>query len=69
MDRRLYQRLLERAAASPPALEKIVGWDRPKIREFFEPCRLRMQEWDSVRIDRLTLRPVNVEWSQAASAN
>jgi hypothetical protein len=69
MDRRLYQHLLERAAASLPALEKIVGWDRPKIREFFEACRLWMQEWDSVRIDRLTLRPVNVEWSQATSAN
>ena len=67
MDRR--RRARTSSYPAHPSLEKIVGWDRPKIREFFEPCRLRMQEWDSVRIDRLTLRPVNVEWSQATSAN
>lgn len=40
-----------------PILEDIVGWDRLRIREFFESQGLLIQEWDRVRTDWLTLRP------------
>jgi len=41
-----------------PILENIVGWPRPRIREFFESYGFLIQEWDSVRTDWLTLRAV-----------
>jgi len=40
-----------------PILEKIVGWQRFQIREFFESYGFLIQEWDKVRTDWLTLRP------------
>ena len=40
-----------------PILEDIVGWDRLRIRAFFESQGLLIQEWDRVRTDWLTLRP------------
>ena len=52
-----------------PILEKIVGWQRPRIREFFESYGFLIQEWDKVRTDWLTLRPANTERTQAASAD
>jgi len=52
-----------------PILEKIVGWQRPQLREFFESYGFLIQEWDKVRTDRLTLRPANSAWSQAAHAD
>jgi 2-hydroxy-3-keto-5-methylthiopentenyl-1-phosphate phosphatase len=44
-----------------PILEKIVNWPRPHIREFLESYGFLIQEWDTVRTDWLTLRPLNVE--------
>jgi HAD superfamily phosphoserine phosphatase-like hydrolase len=40
-----------------PILEETVGWERARIREFFEFYGILIQEWDSVRTDWLTLRP------------
>ena len=42
-----------------PILENIVGWSRPRIREFLESYGFLIQEWDSVRTDWLTLRTVD----------
>jgi phosphoserine phosphatase len=43
-------------AVLAPILEDIAGWDRLRIREFFEAYGLLVQEWDRVRTDWLTLR-------------
>ena len=40
-----------------PILEEIAGWERLRIREFFESYGMLIQEWDRVRTDWLTLRP------------
>lgn len=50
-----------------PILENIVGWTRPRIRAFLESYGFLIQEWDSVRTDWLTLRPID-EPSADASA-
>lgn len=52
-----------------PILERIVGWERPRIRALFESYGFLIQEWDRVRTDWLTLRPANSAWSQAARAD
>jgi len=44
-----------------PILEGIVGWQRPAIRGFFELHGFSIQEWESVRTDWLTLRPLGDE--------
>jgi HAD superfamily phosphoserine phosphatase-like hydrolase len=49
-------------AVLAPILEDIVGWKRFKIRQFFESYGMLIQEWDSVRTDWLTLRPVLSDW-------
>jgi len=54
-------------AVLAPILEDIAGWERLQIREFFESYGVMIQEWDRVRTDWLTLRPVAAE-SEAASA-
>jgi 2-hydroxy-3-keto-5-methylthiopentenyl-1-phosphate phosphatase len=41
-----------------PILENIVGWPRPRIRGFLESYGFLIQEWDSVRTDWITLRPM-----------
>jgi HAD superfamily phosphoserine phosphatase-like hydrolase len=51
-----------------PILEKIVGLRRPQLREFFESYGFLIQEWDRTETDWLTLRPADVEQSQAAAA-
>ena len=51
-----------------PVLEKIVGWQRPRIRDFFESYGLLIQEWDRVRTDWLTLRPAHIDAASAATA-
>lgn len=51
-----------------PLLEEIVGWQRPKIRAFFESQGLLIQEWDRVRTDWLKLKPVGGRRSMAANA-
>ncbi len=40
-----------------PILEDVVGWERPRIRAFFESHGMLIQEWERVRTDWLTLRP------------
>jgi HAD superfamily phosphoserine phosphatase-like hydrolase len=57
-------------AVLAPILEDIVGWKRLKIRQFFESYGMLIQEWDSVRTDWLTLRPVVSDWveTEAMSA-
>jgi HAD superfamily phosphoserine phosphatase-like hydrolase len=54
-------------AVLAPILEDVVGWDRPRIRQFFESYGMLIQEWDRVRTDWLTLRSDESDW-QAASA-
>jgi HAD superfamily phosphoserine phosphatase-like hydrolase len=48
-------------AVLAPILEDIAGWERLRIREFFESYGVMIQEWDRVRTDWLTLRPVAAE--------
>ena len=48
-----------------PILEDIVGWQRPAIRDFFESYGFSIQEWESVRTDWLTLRPLEGEAFQS----
>ncbi|HKS66923.1 MAG TPA: haloacid dehalogenase-like hydrolase [Candidatus Acidoferrales bacterium] len=50
-----------------PILENIVGWPRPRIREFLESYGFLIQEWDTVRTDWLTLRPVDEPAAAGAS--
>jgi HAD superfamily phosphoserine phosphatase-like hydrolase len=54
-------------AVLAPILEDIAGWNRLRIREFFESYGIMIQEWDRVRTDWLTLRAVSLE-PEAASA-
>jgi 2-hydroxy-3-keto-5-methylthiopentenyl-1-phosphate phosphatase len=51
-----------------PILEKIVGWDRQRIRGFFESSGFLIQEWDRVRTDWLTIRPAILPRADAATA-
>ena len=39
-----------------PILEEIAGWNRPRIRSFFEEQGLLIQGWDKVQADWLTFR-------------
>lgn len=50
-----------------PILEQIVGWQRPRIREFFEGYGFQIQEWDKVRTDWLTLRAASSEATKVSS--
>ncbi len=54
--------MLSKDALAPlvPIMEQIVGWNRPRIRAFFESHGFLIQEWDKVRTDWLTLRPAAV---------
>ena len=42
-------------AVLAPILERTVGWERPRIRKFFESYGFLIQGWDRVRTDWLTL--------------
>src|SRR5271155_184253 len=55
-------------AVLAPILEDVVGWDRPRNRQFFESYGMLIQEWDRVRTDWLTLRSDESDW-RAASAS
>jgi HAD superfamily phosphoserine phosphatase-like hydrolase len=55
-------------AVLAPILEEIVGWERNRIRAFFESHGLLVQEWDRVRTDWLTLRRAGEEHSETAGA-
>src|SRR5450631_2694230 len=52
-----------------PILEETVGWERARIRQFFESYGILIQEWDSVRTDWLTLRPTVKDASKDVSKN
>jgi 2-hydroxy-3-keto-5-methylthiopentenyl-1-phosphate phosphatase len=54
-------------AVLAPILEDIAGWDRLRIRGFFESYGVMIQEWDRVRTDWLTLRAMSIG-PEAASA-
>jgi HAD superfamily phosphoserine phosphatase-like hydrolase len=53
-------------AVLAPILEDIAGWERLRIRAFFESYGVMIQEWDRVRTDWLTLRAVMPEPEAAA---
>ncbi len=44
-------------AVLAPILEEVAGWERYRIRGFFEANGMLLQEWERVRTDWLTLRP------------
>lgn len=52
-------------AVLAPILEEIAGWERYRIRNFFEANGMLIQEWERVRTDWLTVRkaaePVDAE--------
>ena len=45
-------------AVLAPILEEVAGWERSRIRSFFETNGMLIQEWERVRTDWLNLRPV-----------
>jgi len=55
-------------AVLAPILEDVVGWERPRIRQFFESYGMLIQEWDRVRTDWLTLRSDRSQWSAASAS-
>lgn len=55
-------------AVLAPILEDIAGWERLRIRAFFESYGIMIQEWDRVRTDWLTLRAAAAEASEALTA-
>ncbi len=55
-------------AVLAPILEDIAKWNRLRIRQFFESFGVMIQEWDHVRTDWLTLKPLVLEASEAAAA-
>jgi predicted HAD superfamily phosphohydrolase len=44
-------------AVLAPILEEVAGWERYRIRSFFEANHMLIQEWERVRTDWLTVRP------------
>ena len=56
-------------AVLAPILEDIAGWNRLRIRNFFESYGIMIQEWDRVRTDWLTLRTATATESEAAAAS
>ena len=44
-------------AVLAPILEEVAGWERYRIRSFFEANGMLIQEWERVRTDWLTLQP------------
>ena len=48
-------------AVLAPILEEVAGWERFRIRGFFESNGLLIQEWERVRTDWLTVRPASSE--------
>jgi 2-hydroxy-3-keto-5-methylthiopentenyl-1-phosphate phosphatase len=54
-------------AVLAPILEEIAGWDRARIRSFFEANGMLIQEWERVRTDWLKVRPAVPETAETAS--
>jgi 2-hydroxy-3-keto-5-methylthiopentenyl-1-phosphate phosphatase len=53
-------------AVLAPILEEVAGWERSRIRSFFEANGMLIQEWERVRTDWLTVRPALSENLEAA---
>jgi hypothetical protein len=53
-------------AVLAPILEDVAGWERSRIRSFFEANGMLIQEWERVRTDWLTVRPALSENQEAA---
>ncbi len=49
-----------------PVLEDRLGWDRGKIRAYFDAQGFALREWDKIRTGTITLCPTNRD--QAASS-
>ena len=54
-------------AVLAPILEEIAGWERSRIRSFFEANGMLIQEWERVRTDWLTVRPTPRDSQEAIS--
>ncbi|MFZ0135978.1 MAG: haloacid dehalogenase-like hydrolase, partial [Candidatus Sulfotelmatobacter sp.] len=54
-------------AVLAPILEEVAGWERARIRSFFETKGMLIQEWERVRTDWLTVRPAVTEPSEPVS--
>jgi hypothetical protein len=54
-------------AVLAPILEEIIGWERVRIRSFFEAHGMLIQEWERVRTDWLTLRPAITEPAESVT--
>jgi len=54
-------------AVLAPILEEIAGWERSRIRSFFEANGMLIQEWERVRTDWLTVRSAPTESTEAGS--
>jgi phosphoserine phosphatase len=54
-------------AVLAPILEEIAGWERARIRSFFEMNGMLIQEWERVRTDWLTMRPAITESAEPVS--
>src|SRR5437899_4619556 len=46
-----------------PVLEKIVGWQRPRIRDFFESYGLLIQEWEDRKSTRLNSSHLGISYA------
>jgi hypothetical protein len=54
-------------AVLAPILEEMVGWERLRIRAFFESYGMLIQGWDRVRTDWLMLRSAASELVEGMS--
>ena len=54
-------------AVLAPILEEVVGWERARIRAFFEANGMLIQEWERVRTDWLTVRAAAEDDSEPVS--
>jgi 2-hydroxy-3-keto-5-methylthiopentenyl-1-phosphate phosphatase len=55
-------------AVLAPILEEVAGWERYRIRGFFEANGMLIQEWERVRTDWLTVRPTSPESATKGAA-
>ncbi len=53
-------------AVLAPILEEVAGWERSRIRSFFEANGMLIQEWERVRTDWLTLRPITIDTTETS---
>lgn len=53
-------------AVLAPILEEVARWERSRIRTFFEGNGMLIQEWERVRTDWLTLRPITIDTTETS---